>query len=187
LVLGPSLGVARRARQEVEPGIHHVYARGNDRRRIYLDDADRERYLAALGRVAERQRWGCMAYCLMDNHVHLLIETREPNLGTGMHRLHGGYAQSFNARHGCTGHLFQGRYGAVRIKSDAQLVATVAYIVRNPVEAGLCARPEEWAWSSHGATLAGRAPAWLDVAGLLRYFGAAGGEPRRRYADALRT
>ena len=118
----------------------------------------------------------------MDNHVHLLVETPQANLGAGMQRLHGLYAQSYNERHGSYGHVFQGRYGAVRIKTDAQLLTVTAYIARNPVAAGLCHRPDEWPWSSQAATVRGPAPLWLDVERLLSYVGAAGGERRQRYA-----
>jgi REP element-mobilizing transposase RayT len=111
----------RSTRDEVEGGVHHVFARGNDRREIYLDDFDRKIYLVMLGRVTRRQRWRCLAYCLMPNHVHLLVETPEANLGAGMQRLHGSYAQTFNERHGRSGHVFQGRYGSVLITRDEQL------------------------------------------------------------------
>src|SRR5213082_2729696 len=119
----------RQLRQEVEGGIHHVYARGNDRRRIYLDDTDRRTYLFLLARVVLVKRWRCLAYCLMDNHLHLLVETPEANLGSGMQRLHSLYAQIHNERHGRCGHLFQDRFGSVRVLSDEQLWAVVAYVV----------------------------------------------------------
>jgi REP element-mobilizing transposase RayT len=168
---------------EVEAGIHHVYARGNDRRAVFLDDADRHLYLARLAAVVERQQWRCLAYCLMGNHVHLLVETAEPNLGSGMHRLQGGYVQRFNKRHGSVGHLFQGRYGAVRVESDAQLWTTAGYIAANPVEAGLCRRPEHWRWSSHAATIGRHAPSWLAVRRLHELFSAGAPDGRRRYAE----
>ncbi len=172
----------RRSRQELEGAVHHVFARGNDRREIYVDDVDRRIYLATLGRVTRRQRWRCLAYCLMPNHVHLLVETPLANLGAGMQRLHGHYAQIFNARHGRSGHVFQGRYGSVRVTTDDQLWAATAYVALNPVAAGLCQAPEEWAWSSHASTLDGRArPRWLDVPRLLSYFEGLGGDPRERY------
>jgi len=118
----------------------------------------------------------------MPNHVHLLLETPLPNLGVGMQRLQSQYAQIFNERHGRTGHLFQGRYGSVRITSDEQLWGVVTYIAMNPVRAGLCRRPEHWRWSSHAHMLAGRpAPGWLDFAHLLGYFDGPGGEPHNRY------
>ena len=175
----------RRPRAEFEAGIHHAFARGNRRQPIYADDADRLRYLATLGRVTTRMEWRCLAYCLMGNHVHLLVETRSPNLGAGMHRLHGAYAQYFNRRHGHSGHLFQARFDAVPIANDPQLWMTAAYIARNPVDAGLCDTVADWPWSSHGALLARRPPCWLDWPRLLSYFGAHGGEGYRRYVDLV--
>lgn len=175
--------MARKPREDVDGAVHHVFARGNDRRRIYLDDVDRETYLRLLGRVVARKRWRCLAYCLMNNHVHLLVEAPEANLGVGMQRLHGLYAQVHNERHGRSGHLFQGRYGAVRMRSDEQLWTTAAYIVRNPVEAGLCERPDDWPWSSHRVTLGRPGPEWLDAQRLLWYFGTEDARARRRYAE----
>jgi putative transposase len=170
-------------RQEADGAVHHVFARGNRRQEIYVDDADRRTYLAMLRAVTRRHRWRCLAYCLMSNHVHLLIETPQSNLGLGMKRLHGPYAQSFNRRHRRVGHLFQGRYGAVRVDDDEQVWATAAYIALNPVEAGLCEAACEWPWSSYAAVVGGWEPAWLDAARLFSYFDAAGGDGRRRYVE----
>ena len=169
-------GMPRKPREEVAGAVHHVYARGNRQQVIYRDDVDRRRYLWILESVIARQRWRCLAYCLMHNHLHLLVETPKPNLGTGVQRLHGLYAQSFNRRHRQSGHVFQGRFGAVRMKSDAQLLVTARYIARNPVESGLCAEPGEWPWSSHTT-----AAPWRATDRLLGFFGASGGESRRRY------
>jgi len=172
----------RKLREEVVDGIFHVYARGNDRRVIYRDDTDRETYLRLLAATVERCRWRLFAYCLMKNHVHLLIHTPHANLGVGMQRLHSGYALQFNQRHGRSGHVFQGRYGAVRVNTDEQLWGAVVYVVMNPVEAGLCDGPEDWPWGSHRAVVTGSAPRWLDVGRLLGHFAGLGGDPRERYA-----
>ncbi|HEX8208341.1 MAG TPA: transposase [Solirubrobacteraceae bacterium] len=174
----------RKPREEIAGGIHHVFARGNDRQRIFVDDADRAVYIGLLRTVIARLQWRCLTYCLMRNHVHLLIETPTPNLGVGMQRLQGIYARSFNRRHGRSGHLFQSRYGCVRVEDDAQLWMTVGYIVRNPVAAGLCAEPEEWRWSGHGA-IGGRSDQWLDTGRLLAYLAALGGDPHERYAECV--
>jgi putative transposase len=176
--------VPRKPREEVEGGVFHVFARGNDKRLIYRDDVDRRMYLRML-RGTVKRRWRLLAYCLMENHVHLLVETPVANLGAGMQRMHSLYAREFNTRHGRSGHVFQGRYGAVRIKTDEQLWTVAAYVARNPVEAGLCVRPDEWPWSSHAAAVTGEAPDWIDVSRLLSYFGSAGGDPRQRYAAML--
>lgn len=179
--------MARKPRENYEDGIYHVFARGNDRQEIFADDTDRLVYLRLLGSVTEAMNWTCLSYCLMRNHVHLLLGTPDANLSNGMQRLHGCYAQAFNARHDRVGHVFQGRYGAKLIATDAQLLATAAYIARNPVAAGLCRRPEDWRWGSYGATVEGPGPSWLNVASLLEHFGldaAAGARQLRLLATA---
>jgi REP element-mobilizing transposase RayT len=157
---------------------------------LFVDDVDRGGYLALLGDVVVRQSWRCLSYCLMDNHVHLLIETPEPNLADGMRRLHGGFAQRLNRRHGASGHVFQGRYGSKRLRNEGHLWTAAAYIAANPVDAGICASPEQWSWSSHAwatATVEARSlvPRWLDLGRLDVLLSAAGGDPRRRYLDAV--
>ena len=179
--------MSRPLRAEVAGGVHHVYARGAARLPIFGDDADRRRYLSLLSRVSRRMSWRCLSYCLMSNHMHLLVETPEPNLGLGMQRLHGGYAFAFNRRHGRSGHLFERRYDAVSVSTDEYLWSLVRYIAHNPVEAGMCARPEDWPWSSHAAIVEDSVPPWLDVPRLLSYVTASnGGDPRSRYAELVK-
>lgn len=182
----PIRGMARKPRAEYEPGVYHVYARRVDRQRLFVTDADRITYLGLLEKVTLQRSWRTMAYCLMGSHMHLLVETVEPNLGAGMQRLHGAYAQRFRARHGGSGHVFEGRFKGTLITSDAQLQVTAAYVVLNPVDAGLCSKPEEWEWSSHRAALGDATPPpWLDVSHLHDYFGAAGGDATKRYAQLV--
>ncbi|MCW3003489.1 MAG: toxin RelE [Conexibacter sp.] len=180
--------MARISRKEVAGGIQHVYARGNDGCVIYRDDVDRKQYLRLLADVVPRFRWRCLAYCLMTNHVHLLVETSEPNLGLGMHRLHSEHVRLFNRRHERTGHLFGGRFGSVLVESEAQLWAVASYLAANPVKAGLCQTPEQWRWGSHGATMdqETRRPAWLDTARLLELLSGFGGDSRDRYGAYVR-
>jgi putative transposase len=177
--------VSRKPRSEEAGAVHHVFARGNNRRSIFCDDLDRRRYLSILGNVVSTKQWRCLAYCLMDNHVHLLVVTPIPNLGSGMQMLHGVYAQKHNQRHRTSGHVFQGRFGARRVKNDAQLWMTIAYIARNPVQAGLCEQPDAWPWNSHTAIVADTAQPWLAVDDLIASFTALGGDPYRRYIDAM--
>jgi REP-associated tyrosine transposase len=177
--------MARRPREDVPGVVHHVTARGNRQQLIYLDERDRLIYLLLLAQAVKRYRWLCLAYCLMDNHVHLLIETPEGGLGRGMQLIHGLYAESFNKRHNRSGHLFQGRYGAVRIETEEQMLVTVRYIALNPVEAQVCADPAHWPWSSHAALASGGVPPWLAAEHLLSYFATRGGEPRARYDEFI--
>ena len=175
----------RRPREEIEGGIYHVYARGNDRRRIFMDDEDRQLYLSLLRGISERYEWRCLAYCLMDNHVHLLIETPQANLSQGMQRLHGAYAQLFNERHDRVGHLFQGRYGAVRVESDGQLWSTLAYIAANPVRSGLVRSAADWHWSSHRQIVAGESDGLVDLERLVRLLGGSAQRPLETYAELV--
>jgi putative transposase len=101
-----------------------------------------------------------------------------------MRYLHGRYAQRFNTRHRTGGgHLFQGRYGSVRIKSDPQLWAVVRYVVLNPVGSRQCRDPIDYRWSSHRATVRGHRSPCADGPRLLEYFAAMGGDPRHTYRD----
>lgn len=136
----------RKPRELVEGGLYHVYARGNDRQVIFRDAKDRELYLSILHHVITSHEWDCIACCLMGNHLHLMIRTTHADLDAGMHLLHSLYARKYNIRHGHSGHLFQGRYGASRLTSDARVVAVTDYIEQNPVAAGLVERPEDWPW-----------------------------------------
>jgi REP element-mobilizing transposase RayT len=173
--------MARRLREDFAGNVVHVYNRGGCRRVIFKDDLDRVTYLAILGRVAKRCGWRVLGYCLMDNHMHLVIETPEANLAYGMQRLHGTYVQTFNARHGEDGPLFKGRYKSKRVRDDAQLCTVVRYVVRNPVEARMHPRPGGYPWSSHDAIASDGAPEWLDRDRLLELFSGNGGDPLARY------
>ena len=146
--------------------MYHVWARGNRREPLFHRDGDRLWYLDRFGQVATTLGWRCLAYCLMTNHVHHVIELTEPNLGRGIAAIHGPYARLFNTDHQTGGgHLFEKRYGATRAPDTDALIYLVAYVVLNPVRAGLCTRPQDHHWSSYAAT-AGIAPGprWLDSA-----------------------
>lgn len=153
----------RPLRAEEANAIHHVFARGNRAADIFRDKQDRHRYLRLLAKTIEREDWRCLSFCLMTNHLHLLIETPRPNLGIGMRRMHGAYGLGFNRRHSLVGHVFQGRYGAVRITDDAHLLTAVRYLDRNPVEAGVVRTSPEWPWCSSAALRGQLGPPWLAV------------------------
>ena len=144
--------MARPLRVEYEGALYHVTSRGNARQDIFLDDEDFRRFLNTLSEVVERYRWIVHAYCLMNNHYHLLVETPEGNLSSGMRQLNGVYTQRFNRRHGRVGHLTQGRYKALLVQKEGYLLELSRYIVLNPVRLGMVVVAEGWPWSSYGAT-----------------------------------
>jgi REP element-mobilizing transposase RayT len=164
--------MARPLRLAFSGAVYHLTARGNAQQDIFLDDTDRKAFLAILGREIDQHAWNCYAYCLMDNHYHLLIETPEANLMRGMQRLNGRYAQCFNRRHQRVGHLFQGRYKSIIVDRESHLLELARYIVLNPVRAGIVAQAGAWSWSSFRATTnEAPRPPWLNVAWLLSQFG----------------
>jgi putative transposase len=144
--------MARPLRVCLPDGLYHLIARGNARQPIVADDSDRIRFLGLLAQTLERFGWLCHAYCLMDNHYHLVVETPLPNLSLGMRQLNGSYAQSFNRRHDRCGHLFQARFRSILIEKQTRLLAACRYVVLNPVRAGICSDPGDWRWSSYRAT-----------------------------------
>jgi REP element-mobilizing transposase RayT len=131
---------------------------------IFVDDDDRHLFLAILGDVIRRFEWECRAYCLMTNHYHLALRTPAANIGDGMHRLNGLYAQAFNRRHGFKGHLFEERYWSGLIQTDDHAFSLMRYVVLNPVRAGICPLPHQWPWSSYRATAGLEpSPSFLDL------------------------
>jgi putative transposase len=144
--------VPRKPRLDAAGAIQHVVARGNAGGQIFDDDEDRLALIAGLGHAATIEGWRVHAYCLMNTHVHLVVETPEPTLGFGMRRLLGGYAFEFNRRHNRYGHLFAGPYKASPIDTEAHAIEACAYVVLNPVRAGLATDPADWRWSSYRAS-----------------------------------
>lgn len=163
--------MARPIRVQYPGALYHVIARGNAKQLVYLDDRDRTAFLRWLGDAVENHNLIIHAYCLMDNHYHLLVETPDGNLSAAMRDLNGNYSQWFNIRHNRVGHLFQGRYKAFVIEKESYLLSVARYIVRNPVEARLVKHPRLWRWSSYNAT-SGRArfPDWFSADELLGMF-----------------
>lgn len=166
--------MARPLRLEHEYALWHVTSRGNEKKDIFRDDVDRERFLRMLGETVTRFGWRLLAWVLMSNHFHLVIQTPEQNLSRGMHWLNGRYAQYFNRRHDRSGHLFQGRFHGALIEKESYFLSVARYVVLNPVRAGMVRHPADWRWSSYRQTAGLTAPdQWLAVEDLLENFGGA--------------
>ena len=165
--------MARGIRIEYSGAIYHVTARGNRRKRIFVDDRDHEHFLECVAEAARRFGWVITSYVLMVNHFHLVVETPEPNLARGMQWLNGSYAAWFNKRHRKVGHLFGERYKAIHVEAGEYMQRLARYVVLNPVRAKMVERPEDFRWSSYRAT-AGHEPdpEWLRAERLSAYFGA---------------
>lgn len=134
--------------------------------------------------MVKRFRWRCHAYFLMDNHIHLLIDTPQPNLSRGMRQLNGVYTQRFNRRHRQVGHLFQGRFQAILVEQEGYLLELARYIVLNPVRAKMVKTPGRYPWSSYRPMLGlAPVPPALATEWVLEQFARTRATARRRYAE----
>jgi REP element-mobilizing transposase RayT len=174
--------MTRPLRIEYSGAVYHITSRGNARKKIYSDDEDRKNFFGVLETVVKKYNWLCHAYCLMDNHYHLLVETPDANLSIGMRQLNGVYTQLYNRRHRRPGHIFQGRYKAILVDKDNYLLELSRYVVLNPVRAKVVELPEHWKWSSYAAT-AGlkKVPDYLSVDWILKVFGTDRKTAQRQY------
>ncbi|HEV2435612.1 MAG TPA: transposase [Verrucomicrobiae bacterium] len=171
--------MARPLRIQYPGAVYHVMARGNHGQRIFQDNRDRQCFLETLGEACEKTGWRIHAYVLMGNHYHLLVETPEGNLVSGMKWAQGVYTQRYNSRHKLFGHLFQGRYKAVIVDGqDVDYFSVVStYIHLNPARAKLirigAERLKRYRWSSYPWYLnrAGRQPGWLSTERVLGNLG----------------
>ncbi len=164
--------MTRPLRIEFAGAFYHVTARGDRQEDIFVTDADRIAFLDILKQVVERYNWLVHAYCLMDNHYHLLVETPDGNLSKGMRQLNGVFTQTSNRNNKRVGHVFQGRYKAILVQKDSYLLELSRYIVLNPVRARMVRLARSWPWSSYRDTAGYRqAPEWLNTQWILAAFG----------------
>ncbi len=151
------------ARRESGSGVHHVTMRGAGRRRIFEDDRDRRYFVEGLRELVEKDRVELLAWCLMDNHVHMLAKADLLHLSKGLHRLATSYALFFNGRHGHVGPVFQDRFGSLPVETDEHLLMAMRYIHLNPLDAGR-AFPGDYRWSSYGQYAGNRVVRYVDRA-----------------------
>jgi REP element-mobilizing transposase RayT len=151
-------------REEIAGAYYHVGTRGNNRRDIYTDDTTRLIFYLWLQILVKRYRWRIVAYCLMVNHYHLVLQIGDPGLSRGMQGLNGGYAKAFNAREGRRDHLFGRRFWSRQLDDVDDLIRTCVYVDLNPTRSFDVA-PADWAWSGHRAAIGLDAPTGFHKVG----------------------
>lgn len=179
----------RRPRCDAPGSAHHVWLRGVERRSLFLDDRDAGVYLDRLGRVLPEEGVRCLAWALMENHVHLALLSGDRPISHALHRIGTAYARHFNERYGHDGYVFQGRFGSRLVEDDADLRNLVRYVHRNPLAAGrvaTLAALEHDRWCGHGAA-SGRLAAepFHDVDALLLLFGESASAARSSLRDVM--
>src|SRR6056297_803397 len=140
--------MARQARKRSSTVIYHVMLRGIDRKDIFLDDEDRRKFLESIIKAKKKGKFKIYGYCLMDNHIHMLIKEDE-EIGKIIKRITVGYVGWHNKRHERTGHLFQNRYLSEPVETEDYFITVLRYIHQNPIKAGIVSRLSDYKWSSY--------------------------------------
>jgi putative transposase len=174
--------MARKPRLHVPGGVYHVMLRGNAGQDIFFADGDRAVFNLLVQEGSERFAYRVHGFCLMNNHVHLLIQVGDVPLSRGLQNLSFRYTRWINRQRGQIGHLFQGRYKAVLVDADAYLLELVRYIHLNPVRAGLVTDPAAYPWSGHRSYLGLEELSWLYPEWVLGQFAKRLATCRQRYA-----
>ncbi|MGL4738411.1 MAG: transposase [Cellulosilyticaceae bacterium] len=163
----------RKAREWHEHACYHITCRGNHRNDLFRDESDFGMYLILLGDVLKHFKdtpFHLVSYCLMDNHVHLLIQTTTRHIGLFMKRLNMNYAIYFNKKYNYIGHLFQDRFFSELIATDTQLLETSRYIHLNPVRAQMVPLPQDYPWSSYPYLIGVADTSCINPSYIWRYF-----------------
>jgi REP element-mobilizing transposase RayT len=186
--------------RKLYPGAHyHVMNRGVRKSDLFHVNIDRRVFLARVGDACMRWSVRCLAYCLMGNHYHLVLRTDKPMLPQAMQWAEARFAEYFNRTYGTKGHVFEARYTAENVETEAYLLEAVRYVLLNPVRAHLCAAPADWPWSSFDATAGSPFHlTWFDRRSVLALFAKvestavssfvrfiAAGDLTNRYVDTL--
>jgi len=162
--------MARKKRLHYPGACYHVILRGNAGNDIFFEEQDRSRFFFLLQQGKEKFKHRIHAYCLMTNHVHLVIQVGEIPLSRILQNISFRYTRFINHRKKQIGHLFQGRYKALLLDVDTYLLELVRYIHNNPVRAGMVKSPEEYPWSSHSAYMGNISVPWLTTDWVLAQF-----------------
>jgi REP element-mobilizing transposase RayT len=141
--------MSRYARRKSSTNIYHVMLRGIDRMPVFYGNGDRFKFLEIIDRMNEEGEYEIYAYCLMENHIHLLFKEGQDSIAKSLKRIAVSYAYYFNNRYDRVGHVFQGRFRSEPIENDNYLMAVVRYIHNNPVKAGIVKKAVDYSWSSY--------------------------------------
>ena len=174
--------MARPLRITYPGAFYHVTSRGNERKAVFKSNRDREKFLEYFESATLRYDAIIHAYCLMDNHYHLLLETPSGNLPQIMRHINGAYTTYFNVKRARSGHLFQGRYKAILVDKDEYAQELSRYIHLNPVRTKMVEAPEEYIWSSYNYYIGKEKPVeWLYTDFILGYFGKTVSSAQKKY------
>jgi REP element-mobilizing transposase RayT len=184
---GSNSYMPRAPRIDVPGLIYHVTTRGTNQQPIFLSDRDRRDFLNLLSVTCSKFPFTLHAYCLMNNHFHLLIQTIQHSLSRTIQYVTSLYGQLFNNRYDRSGRVHQGRFHSIPVQENSYFLAAARYIHLNPVKAGLVTKPEDYPWSNYGGLLRRELDPLADSSFLLGYFGNDFEESRIRYQQFVES
>ena len=179
----------RQSRIDAPGALHHIIARGIERKEIFTDGVDRDNFLNRLGNILTETQTACFSWALIPNHFHLLLRTGTTSISTVMRRLLTGYAVSYNFRHHRHGHLFQNRYKSILCQEDSYLLELVRYIHLNPLRAGIVKDLRglnSYSYCGHSCILGKKTNTWQDKDYILKLFASNKAVAIRRYREFVK-
>ena len=179
----------RPGRVDYPGAVHHVMVRGLERKALFGDEEDYSEFKKRLGRALENTKSRCLAWCLMPNHVHILLRSGTEGPSRIMQVLLTGYGLFFNNKRRRAGYVYQGRFKSILCEDEAYFLELVRYVHLNPVRAGIVrnlSRLGDWAWSGHRALLGNEKLVWQDLGEVLGRFGKETRAQRKEYVSFLR-
>lgn len=172
----------RAARKKSETGVYHIMLRGNNRQHIFEDEEDHWKWVETVQHYKEMSGYEIFAYCLMGNHIHLLLKVGEEPLEQIMRRICGRFVYWYNAKYNRIGNIFQDRYKSEPVEDDAYFLTVMRYIHQNPLKAGLVNNIEQYKWSSYNDYYA--KAGWIDTDYVLNLFSSGDrAEARKRFGE----
>jgi putative transposase len=181
----------RQARIDIPGSLHHIICRGIERRDIFCDDVDRDNFVSRLVEITTITSTLCFAWALIQNHLHLLLQTGLIPISTLMQKLLSGYATTFNLRHNRHGYLFQNRYKSIMCQEETYLLELVRYIHLNPLRAGIVSSLDslrDYRYSGHSCILGrnNNLESWMPTKDILEHFGQHQAQSRKAYETFVR-
>ena len=152
-IVGKEIFLPRQKRKFSLSKIYHIIVRGNERKNIFIDGEDRKKIIQILADKKKKNEYILYAYCLMNNHLHLLLKEEGDNISRIMKRINTAYAYYFNKKYNRVGHVFQDRFRSESVENDLYLISLIRYIHNNPVKAKIVNQPHQYKWSSYSLYL----------------------------------
>jgi putative transposase len=148
--------VARKPREKSNSGIYHIILRGINRQSIFEDDEDRQKLIEILSKSKKISQCRIFAYCLMDNHVHILLQEIEESISMMIQRFSSSFVIWYNNKHGRCGHLFQERFKSEAVETDSYFLTVLRYIHQNPIKVEIVKDVTDYKWSSYSEYIGSR-------------------------------